>query len=422
MTKLLKFFAGLTAMVLIFGGIVGCSEKSPGSGEPPAADEFPSFPLKTEMKEDGQLYRQEGIEFPAALWEKPRAERYGALDRGDIRAYFIDSFGGKQVFCYVGLPEEATQENPVPAVVLVHGALGTAFYDWIRAWNERGYAAIALDTEGRMPTMATSLYNSVYETSIKPHGPVNASFTDCGKPVEEQWVYHALSAVIASTSFIRGFEEVDSSRVGIVGVSYGGFLACLAAGYDDRYVFAASVYGCLSNAEGAGEFGSYIRSNRGAERWDNTGALVASTTPFLFVNSDTDTHFSVDSVTRSANACRYASVSLIPGLLHGHSQGAEVQEVFAFADSFCTGGTPLARIVSGLEDGCLKVALPRGVSVGEAVQIYTVEETLNRDTDWTETAAEIDKNLIFYSAEEYKTHFYIRLRDSRGYYITSLVV
>lgn len=277
------------------------------------------------MKEDGQYYAPEGVEFPASLWQTPASERYEALDRGEIKAYFIQSVDDTKVFCYVGLPEGASAEEPVPAVVLVHGALGTAFYDWVRAWNDRGYAAVAMDTEGRMPKTDTSTYNAVYETSVMPHGPANASFTDCTKPIGEQWVYHALASVIASASFLKSFAGVDSSRMGITGVSYGGFLTCLAVGYDDRYAFAAPVYGCLSNAEGAGEFGSYIRNNEGADLWDDTGALAAGNAPILFVNSDTDTHFTLDSMARCIRAAKYGAATVIPGLTHGHAQGCRGQ-------------------------------------------------------------------------------------------------
>ena len=206
--------------------MVGCTDKGAGTPE----DTFPYYPQRTQMKEDGQYYAPEGVEFPASLWQTPASERYEALDRGGIKAYFIQSVDDTKVFCYVGLPEGASAEDPVPAVVLVHGALGTAFYDWVRAWNDRGYAAVAMDTEGRMPKTDTSTYNAVYETSVMPHGPANASFTDCTKPIGEQWVYHALASVIASASFLKSFAGVDSSRMGITGVSYGGFLTCLAVG------------------------------------------------------------------------------------------------------------------------------------------------------------------------------------------------
>lgn len=411
----------LMTVSLAVGCTPGNSETEPDP-DPPVQSEFPEYPEKTDMKTDGQYYEQEGVEFPSALWQTPQYERYEALDRGDVKAYFISSVGGTKVFCYVGIPKGASTSAPVPGVVLVHGATGTAFYDWVQAWNERGYAAIAMDTEGRMPLADTSTYHSVYTESIEPHGPANASFTDSEKAVEDQWVYHALASVIASASFLRSFEEVDGAHIGITGVSYGGFLTCLATGYDDRYCFAAPVYGCLSNARGAGEFGTYINNNPGAEIWDGTGALAASRTPVLFVNSDTDNHFTVDSVTRCARASRYAAITLIPGLEHGHSQGAEVKEVFAFADEICKGGTPLARVMRGPENNELEVALPAGVTLAKVSQRYTVGETLSSATVWSEESCDFEDGFVFYSSEEYKAHYYLSLQDNRGFYVSSFVI
>lgn len=408
----------LMCAMLLCGTAVGCK-----ATEEPEDPKFPAYPEKTEFKTDGQYYSPEGISFPSTLWQTPAAERYESLDHGEIKAYFISSVEETKVFCYVGLPESASAENPVPAVVLVHGATGTAFYDWVRAWNDRGYAAIAMDTEGHMPEATASTYNAVWRDSVMPHGPNNKSFTDSGKAVEEQWVYHALCSVIASASFISSFEGVDASRMGITGVSYGGFLTCLAVGYDDRYVFAAPVYGCLSNAAGDAEFGSYINSHAGAEIWDDTGALEASETPILFVNSDSDNHFSPDAITRCAKAAKYSAISFIPGLTHGHSQGAEVQEVFAFADQICLGGAPLIRVLESDEDALsVKIALPKGVSAEAVCQRYTLEESLNGTTHWNEDVAEQDGEYIYYSAESNKTHHYISIRDSRGYYVSSEVL
>lgn len=426
--KIIKRWFAIAMSVLMTAGLtVGCSEGMVGnsggsSGITSEEVSFPYYPKKTQMKEDGQLYSPEGIEFPDSLWQTPKAERYETLDRDGVQAYFINSLDNTQVFCYVGLPAGASAENSVPAVVLVHGALGTAFYDWVRAWNDRGYAAIAMDTEGRIPSPEASTYHSVFETSVKPHGPANASFTDCSKPVSEQWVYHALASVIVSNSFIRSFREVDSSRVGITGVSYGGFLTCLAVGFDDRFSFAAPVYGCLSNEESAGEFGTYINNNAGADLWDGTGSLTASSAPILFVNSDTDRHFTVDSASRCVKASKYAALTLIPGLTHGHAQGAEVKEVFAFADEICFGKTPLVRITSDPENGELKIALPEGVTLAETVQRYTLSETLNDETEWEKVSVDYDESYVFFSSESFKKHFYISIKDSRGYYISSTVV
>jgi len=47
-------------------------------------------------------------------------------------------------------PRETKEK--VPAVVLVHGGGGTAFADWVKMWTACGYAAIAVDLEGQIPT------------------------------------------------------------------------------------------------------------------------------------------------------------------------------------------------------------------------------------------------------------------------------
>ena len=77
-----------------------------------------------------------------------------------VRAVFYDSvpYRGKptKVCAYYGLPsqevlsKEGSAESPskFPGVVLIHGGGGNAFAEWVRLWNRRGYAAIAMDVCG----------------------------------------------------------------------------------------------------------------------------------------------------------------------------------------------------------------------------------------------------------------------------------
>jgi|GEM_PF-2952786 len=54
-----------------------------------------------------------------------------------------------KVFAFYGVPK--AKEGNVPGIVLVHGGQGTAYANWVRLWNERGYAAIAFDHFGGLP-------------------------------------------------------------------------------------------------------------------------------------------------------------------------------------------------------------------------------------------------------------------------------
>lgn len=115
-------------LTVLLAALLVLSSAACGNGENTVNNEI--FPKKTEMKTDGQLYTGGEVKFPAALWETPTAERYDALDREalNVEGYFIDSVQGTKVFAFVGLPEGASAENPVPGIVLVHGGGGTAFF------------------------------------------------------------------------------------------------------------------------------------------------------------------------------------------------------------------------------------------------------------------------------------------------------
>lgn len=146
-----------------------------------------------------------------------------------------------RVFAYYGFPKEAVGER-VPAVVLVHGGGGTAFAEWVRIWNERGYAAIAMDLEGHTPA-------DKGEDGTRPQhawsGPSRqGEFSDYQLPLIDQWMYHAVADVLLAHSLILSFPQVDPNRIGVTGISWGGILTSLVAGLDDRFKFAIPVYGC----------------------------------------------------------------------------------------------------------------------------------------------------------------------------------
>lgn len=85
--------------------------------------------------------------------------------------------------------------------------------------------------------------------------------------------------------------------------------------------------GAFPTRKGRANSGVISAITRAPDLWDDTGALAAGNAPILFVNSDTDTHFTLDSTARCIRAAKYGAATVIPGLTHGHAQGAEVREV-----------------------------------------------------------------------------------------------
>ena len=67
--------------------------------------------------------------------------------------------------------------------------------------------------------------------------------------------------------------------------------------------------------------------------WDNVEMLRNCRTPILFVNWDEDPFFAVDATVKCVNTAINARMILIPDLQHSHQQGANIQEIFTFADN-----------------------------------------------------------------------------------------
>ena len=88
--------------------------------------------------------------------------------------------------------------------MLLHGGGGTAFPEWVRIWNEHGYAAIALALEGQAPGPAGKRPYRRHDGS----GPERAGiFADLDRPIEEQWFYHAVADAVLADSLLRTFPK-----------------------------------------------------------------------------------------------------------------------------------------------------------------------------------------------------------------------
>lgn len=148
------------------------------------------------------------------IWEEPAFCEYGK------RAVWYSGLNGKRNFAWIGLPEGASSERKVPGIVLIHGGGGTAFASWVDFWTKRGYAAIAMDTCGAFPD-TRKIYGNWPRHSYS--GPAGwGAFAQAALPPEHQWFPHAVASVIKATTILADLPEVDSSRLGLTGISWGG--------------------------------------------------------------------------------------------------------------------------------------------------------------------------------------------------------
>jgi dienelactone hydrolase len=286
-----------------------------------------------------------------ASLEQPPPATWGETADGVREVYYQgESLDGKptRVFAYYGRPDGP---GPFPAMVLVHGGGGTAFAEWVRLWVDRGYAAVAMDLAGCGPN----------RQRLPDGGPGQgheekfADFTD--DEVGTMWTCHAVAAVIRGHSLLASLDEVDADRIGITGISWGGYLTCIVAGVDHRLKAAVPVYGCGfldENSAWLKIFNEMPPDKR--DRWvryfDPSRYLPGVSCPILFINGTNDFAYPLDSYQKSYRA--------VPGpvhlrvevkMPHSHPHGWAPKEIGLFVDGVLAGGVPLPELGPMTESG-----------------------------------------------------------------------
>lgn len=366
------------------------------------------------------------------LWDMRRLSAAPAADFGERRGlvqevtYEGEPLGGKptHVFAYYAHPDGP---GPFPAMVLVHGGGGTAFADWARHWAERGYAAIAMDLSGHGPHGRLPDGGPEQDDDTKFR-----SFTDA--EAREMWTYHAVAAAIRAHSLLASRPEVDSSRIGLTGISWGGYLTCILAGVDHRFKLAVPVYGCGFLHEDS-YWKEPVLDKMPAEqrdRWvrlfDPSRYLAQTRCPMLLLNGTNDFAYPLDSYRKCFDLVRAPKrLSVQIRLPHGHIWTFGV--VDAFVDSILRRGEPLPRLGDTRTVGAsveARLLSPRTTVKTErktevkAELYYTADTGKWQDRRWLTAPARVDGSRI--SADLPTTPlsaFYLAMTDSAGNIITS---
>ena len=230
------------------------------------------------------------------------------------------------VFAYVGVPKIATK---IPGVVLVHGGGGKAQERWVRLWNKRGFAAISLDTRGS--------------------GQWDKSFEQTDEPVVDQWPFRTVANIVKARALLASLPGVDGERIGITGISWGGYLTCIAAGVEPKFAFAAPVYGCGFLGEDSVWVPTLAKigpekAARWLKLWDPSEYLPRVRMPMLWVDGNTDFAYPISSLQKSYRLpLGERWLCMRPGMSHGHQPGENPEEIGVFASQVVAGGEPLVR-------------------------------------------------------------------------------
>ncbi|MDB5311494.1 MAG: axeA 1 [Gemmataceae bacterium] len=349
----------------------------------------------------------------AALQKTVVKPEWGA-EAGKAREVYYpgELYQGKptRVFAYYAKPAGA---GPFPAVLLVHGGGGKAFRAWAEHWADRGYCALAMDLAGSGPTgrLTDGGPDQTDPTKFR-------DFTDAD--ARDMWTYHAVSAVLRGHNLLVSFPEVDKDRVGVTGISWGGYLTCIIAGLDDRLKAAVPVYGCGFLDENSiwkstlDQF-SADRRDRWVKAFDPSRYLPGVKCPILFLNGTNDFAYPLDSYKKSYELVKAPrTVSVRVRLPHGHIWN--FGEVDTFIDSYLKKGEPLPTIGAMTREGETVSAAVTAKGKLKAGQLYYAVATgAWQKREWKSAPGEITNGQVKAKLPaDRPLVYYLAVTDERG--------
>ncbi len=290
-----------------------------------------------------------------------------------------------RIFAHIGFPENT--QKPVPAVVLVHGGGGHPDDIWIRKWNERGYAAIAMSTNGYFPERSVCLYECVGADAmvhglIPPfykegyvEGPNTTHLEDSDHPIGDQWMYHAVTSVIMAYNLLLADERVDNDKIGVCGISWGGIIASIAIGYDPRFAFAVPIYGSGYLSCGLSGLNKLFNAP-GMQKWYAERRFDRVRTPVMWLCWNDDCCFSINSNSMSYQDTKDGNpstcLSMINDMGHSHPCAYERNESYWFADTVLLGNN-IPKVKAEYARGSLKYSCSTKVS---SVRLFCIYEKM----------------------------------------------
>ncbi len=293
------------------------------------------------------------------------------------------------------LKSDSIMPGRIPAVVLVHGGGGTAFAEWVRRWNDAGFAAIAIAVEGQTDVVVDEDLKGPDRWARQPLGgpPRTGIYLDFAEPTGDEWMFHAVYAAIQANNFLRSQAEIDPEHIGIVGISWGGVITTTAIGFDDRFSFAVPIYGSAYLPQIPNQYGSSLADNTEyAELWEPALRLDKFTKPSLWLTGRAENNFFLPAQAASYRSIGgTVSVSIKPNMHHGHAAGWNEPESYAFASTVTRVGIPpfVASEAVLADDGSYAVSyqISDELTFESAVAYVTDEQVIDPETTWQEVPA-----------------------------------
>lgn len=317
----------------------------------------------------------------------------GFATEGAIKPLFFEALPWRgqptRVFAWLGVPQH--RDGKLPGIVLVHGGGGTAYKEWVKKWNDCGFAAISIAIEGQTDEPLPGGQRGVAWKRHLWAGPAREGiYGDTAELLTNQWMYHAVADTVLANSLMRSLPEVNAKKIGVAGISWGGVITSTVIGIDGRFAFAIPIYGCGHLFDAENFWGKALGNNAVyREVWDPMVRIKQARMPVLWFSWPGDEHFPLNCQAACYLAARGPRmVALLPGMRHSHPAGWNPPDSYAFAESIVRTGKPWLRQLSCREKGgAVQVEFVSSKPLDRAVLISTADTGFTGGRKWTETRA-----------------------------------
>ena len=326
----------------------------------------------------------------------------------NIKALYIthDSY---KVFSFIGYPETPMPKGGYPAVVLVHGGNGYAYYEWIKKWTDKGFVAIAPDFDSNYAINMEE--RKVGNPCGGPKGYGSFSQLDDKTP----WTFFSVLSIIYATDVLCEQSVVNANKISLCGLSWGGVLSLIALGIENRFragvIFYSSGYLLESKV-----FDSIATKHNLTERqrklyadeFDPKSFLDNISVPVLFVAGADDIVFTMSERKKTTQKIvSQKRFSYRKNFAHGHLPGRESQEATDFVMQVLNDNLSPAIEIEKIED---KIIL-NGIKNFESAQLVYTDSAFDKVREEWESLTIIGHSSVLPKNCKY---YFISVIDEEG--------
>lgn len=330
------------------------------------------------------------------------------------------------IFGYYCYPKN---KKNLPGVVAVHGGGGYATLSRSLKYAHNGYAALSIDLPGKGPLR----WNKSRSTGPDMDVP---TLLRVSPDISYNYLYHAVRAARCAISFLELQPEVDKSKIGMAGFSWGGVITLITNGVDKRLAAAVPVFGSGYLDQGStwqarfDEWMSEANKETYNKYFDAKNYLGTQHAPVLYMTGTNDHCFYIPNFIKTYRNIPENQADLAVYANGIHKVTPDMQDnIYSFLDSKLKGGSRFPKIKIGeiAEKGGF-ISLPisyKGPYPAKEINLYYSKSGISSWTikRWEKTTAKLYKGNYYVDIPKGiispEILFYAGLKDSRGAYVST---